>query len=90
VDLGLKGKHAIVIGGNCGIGKAIAREVAREGVDVAIIARTRADLDATTRVLAMETNRRIVPFAADVTSKEEVDRMVADTYCWTKGWCAFP
>ena len=78
MDLGLQGKHAIVTGGSRGIGKAIARELAREGVDVAIVARTKADLDATARELAAETNRRIVPLAADVASKEQVDHMVAD------------
>jgi NAD(P)-dependent dehydrogenase (short-subunit alcohol dehydrogenase family) len=78
MDLGLHDKHAIVTGGSRGIGKAIARELAREGADVAIVARNKADLEATARELAAETNRRIVPLAADVTSKEQVDRMVAD------------
>ena len=41
MDLGLQGKRATVTGGSRGIGKAIARELAREGVDVAIVARTR-------------------------------------------------
>ena len=52
MDLGLQGKHAIVTGGSRGIGKAIARELAREGADVAIVARTKGDLDATARELA--------------------------------------
>src|SRR6266478_5268579 len=78
MDLGLHGKHAIVTGGSRGIGKAIARELAREGADVAIVARNKVDLEATARELAAETNRRIVPLAADVTSKEQVDRMVAE------------
>ncbi len=65
-------------GGSRGIGQAFARELAREGVDVAIVARTKADLEATARELAAETNRRILPLAADVTSKEQVDRMVAE------------
>src|SRR5260370_38914806 len=78
MDLGLQGKHAIVTGGSRGIGKAIARELAHEGADVAIVARNKADLEATARELAGETNRRIVPLAADVTSKEQVDRMVAE------------
>src|SRR6516164_9284358 len=69
MDLGLQDKHAIVTGGSRGIGKAIARELAREGADVAIVARNEADLEATARELATETNRRIVPLAADVTSK---------------------
>jgi len=77
MDLGLQGKHAIVTGGSRGIGKAIARELAREGVDVAIVARNKADLEATARELAAETNRRVLPLVADVTSKEQVERMVA-------------
>src|SRR5882724_11725466 len=71
-------KHAIVTGGSRGIGKAIARELAREGADVAIVAPNKGDLEATARELAAETNRRIIPLAADVTSKEQVDRMVAE------------
>src|ERR1700740_2601646 len=78
MELGLQDKRAIVTGGSRGIGKAIARELAREGVDVAIVARNKADLEATARELAAETNRRILPLAADVTSKEQVDRMVAE------------
>ena len=70
MDLGLQGKHAIVTGGSRGIGKAIARELAREGVDVAIVARNKGDLEATARELAAATNRRILPLAADVTNKE--------------------
>ena len=78
MDLGLQGKHAIVTGGSRGIGKAIARELAREGVDVTIVARNKPDLEAAARQLASETNRRITPLAADVTSREQVERMVAD------------
>src|SRR5918994_3447283 len=77
MDLGLQGKKAIVTGGSLGIGKAIARELAREGVNVAIVARSKDQLEATARELEGETRRRIIPLAADVTSKEQVDRMVA-------------
>ncbi len=78
MDLGLQGKHAIVTGGSRGIGKAIARELAREGVDVAIVARNKDALEATARELAAETTRRILPHAADVSSKDQVDPMVAE------------
>src|SRR5258708_40273367 len=77
MDLGLQGKRAIVTGGSLGIGKAIARELAREGVDVAIVARSKDQLEAAARELAKETGRRVIALAADVTSKEQVDRMVA-------------
>lgn len=77
MDLGLKGKHAIVTGGSQGIGKAIARELAREGVNVAIVARKKDQLDAAARELSTETGARVIGLVADVTSKEQVEAMVA-------------
>lgn len=47
MDLGLKGKKAIVTGGTRGIGRAIATLLAAEGCDVAICARTREAVDRT-------------------------------------------
>jgi len=76
VDLELKGKTAVVTGGSRGIGKAIARELALEGVDVAISARDQAALEATAAELASETGRRIVPIRADTRSDEDVKAMV--------------
>jgi len=46
MDLGIKGKVALVTGGNKGIGKAAALELAREGCNVAITGRNAADLAA--------------------------------------------
>lgn len=77
MELGLQGKHAIVTGGSRGIGKAIARELAHEGVDLAIVARSIEQLTAAARELESETGRRVIPLAADITSKEQVDSMVA-------------
>jgi NAD(P)-dependent dehydrogenase (short-subunit alcohol dehydrogenase family) len=77
MDLGLHGKHAIVAGGGRGIGKAIARELAREGVDVAIVSRSLEQLKQTAQELENETGRRVIPLVADVTSREQVDRVVA-------------
>lgn len=46
MDLGLKGKHAVITGGSKGIGRAVARCFAAEGADVAICARNGAEVAA--------------------------------------------
>jgi NAD(P)-dependent dehydrogenase (short-subunit alcohol dehydrogenase family) len=77
MELGLSGKNAIVTGGSLGIGKAIALELAREGVNVAIAARTKGPLEAAAQEIAAATGRRIVPIATDVSSRPQVESMVA-------------
>jgi NAD(P)-dependent dehydrogenase (short-subunit alcohol dehydrogenase family) len=79
MDLGLSGRVAIVTGGSRGIGMAIARGLASEGVDVAICARQRQALDDAASALSQETGRRIIPIVADTTSSESVARLVDTT-----------
>lgn len=79
MDLELEGKVAIVTGGSKGIGKAIALELAKEGVDVTIGARTLATLESTAEELSATTGRRIVPISVDTTRSEDVQRMVDST-----------
>src|SRR5467141_2977983 len=52
MDLGLKGKKAIVTGGTRGIGHATATLLAAEGCDVAICARNRGPVDEAVAALA--------------------------------------
>ncbi len=78
MDLGLQGKYALVAGGGRGIGKAIAMDLAREGVDVAIASRTLAQLQETAKEIEGATGRRVIPLAVDVTSREQVDRVVSE------------
>ncbi len=79
MDLGLAGKVAIVTGGSKGIGKAIAQELAGEGVDVAICARDRRVLEEAAKTLAATTRRRIVPIVCDTTSTKSVQDLVEAT-----------
>lgn len=75
MDLELTGKVAVVTGGSRGIGKAIARELALEGVDVAIVARNPETLEATRRELADESGRRIEAFTVDTSNDESIRAM---------------
>ncbi len=47
MDLGLSGKTALVLGGGGGLGKAIAKGLAKEGARVAVAGRTQVSLDQT-------------------------------------------
>ena len=79
MDLELTGKVALITGGSKGIGKVIARELAREGVDAAICARTYETLEATAQELSSETGRTIIPIQADMTNGQHVNQMVEAT-----------
>jgi 3-oxoacyl-[acyl-carrier protein] reductase len=68
MELGLKGRTALVTGGSEGIGMAIARKLAEEGVSVAICARTEAKLRATAADIAQATGMDVVPIPADLRS----------------------
>ena len=76
MDLELTGRTAIVTGGSRGIGKAVARELALEGVTVAIVARGQDYLEATASEIAGEASQRIVPITADTSNDESVSAMV--------------
>ena len=77
MDLGLAGKKSLVAGGGRGIGKAIARELAREGADVVIVSRTLEELERSAQEIAEETGQSVTAMAVDVTDRAQVDRVVA-------------
>ena len=79
MDLGLRGRAAIVTGGSQGIGRAVARALAEEGVRVAICARTEDTLNQTAREIRAETGVEVLPVRADVGVLGDVQRMVATT-----------
>ncbi len=74
----LEGQVAVVTGGGRGIGRAIALALAATGAEVAICARSVAELEETaTRIEA--TGRRSLALTADVTSHSDVERVIART-----------
>ena len=65
MELGLHGRKAIVSGASKGLGKACALSLAQEGVELTIMARTRADLRATADEIASATGVSVQPVAGD-------------------------
>lgn len=78
MDLGLKGKVAIVAGGSRGIGLAVARCLAREGALVAIAARNSGPLEEARKTLVQETATDIFPVTANMANAEDVARLFAE------------
>jgi 3-oxoacyl-[acyl-carrier protein] reductase len=82
MDLGLNDRVALITGASKGIGKAIARALAAEGVHVILIARTRDELDRAADEIRAASPVRVVPIAADVRDasavKAAVDAAVAE------------
>ena len=78
MELGLRGKTAIVTGGSLGIGRAIARELAQEGVSVVIIARDASRLQATASEISCETNSLCAPISADLTDSAQLEAALAE------------
>jgi len=78
MDLELEGKVAIVTGGSRGIGKAVGRVLAGEGVKVALVARTQSSLDAAAADVMRQAPGRAKGFACDTTDDASVKKMVAD------------
>jgi 3-oxoacyl-[acyl-carrier protein] reductase len=69
MDLELKGRKAIVTGATHGIGLCIAQQLADEGVNVAICARTAANVERTVRELKQK-GVQAIGDAVDVTQRE--------------------
>lgn len=72
MELGLRGRTALISGGSRGIGRAIGRALASEGVHVALLARTERDVQEAAAAIAGEFGVTAVGLAADLTSTESL------------------
>src|SRR5947209_1040594 len=70
MDLGIRGKSAIVCAASKGLGRACAMSLAREGVNVTINARTAGTLEATARAIREATGAQVIAVPADITTPE--------------------
>ncbi len=78
MDLGLKGRKAIVTGGTRGIGRAIAETLAAEGVDVAICARNQDQVDEAVAALS-KLGVKATGGVADIADGAGLKKWIADT-----------
>ena len=70
MDLGIKGRKAIVCAASKGLGRACAFALAREGVDLVINARTPGPLEATAEDIRRETGVEVIALACDITTEK--------------------
>ena len=79
MDLGLKGKVAIVTGGSNGIGMATAMRLAQEGASVAICARGKDGLDQAAREISAKNEGAVLSIQGDVGIPQDIERVVDTT-----------
>ena len=70
MDLGIRGKKALVCGASKGLGRGCATSLAREGCHVTLVARERKGLEKTAEEIRAATGATVATVAADITSEE--------------------
>lgn len=72
------GKTAFITGASAGIGAQLARELARQGADVALVARRGDRIESLAREIQGATGRRVVAITGDVTEDGSIERAAAN------------
>src|SRR6476661_6875904 len=70
MDLGIRGRSALVCASSKGLGKGCAVALAREGVNVTLVARGAEALNATADEIRRESGVQVIAIAADITTPE--------------------
>ncbi len=76
MDLGIKGRAAIVTGASRGIGRESARQFLEEGVRVLICGRNAGTLEKTRAELAQQTGGEVHAVVADMTQEADIAKLV--------------
>ncbi len=79
MDLGLKGKRALVSGSSSGLGYAAARLLALEGCRVAVNSRNAKEITQVAEQLSHETGSQVIPLVGDVTDPATPENLVKET-----------
>jgi 3-oxoacyl-[acyl-carrier protein] reductase len=79
MDLGLKGKVALVAGASKGLGFAVAHALAADGATVSISSRDEASIADAAKRIESTTGSKVMSMAVDVRDKAAIDRWVAET-----------
>jgi len=74
----LKGKKALITGASRGLGLSISKALACQGADVAIIARSKQQLEEAAMEIQKNTDSKVWPFAFDLENLEEIDTEFAN------------
>src|ERR1700733_10215243 len=78
MDLGLRGRKALITGASKGIGRACAEALAEEGCDVVLVSRTAVDLEAARSAITAKHNVGVRVFALDLSDSKNVDKVAAE------------
>lgn len=81
----LLGKTALVTGGSRGIGFAIAKGLAEHGADVAIIARSKEQLENAKRQIQADTDKKVRTFPFDLGNIKEIEALFENIVSETRG-----
>lgn len=84
MDLGIRGKRAVVVGGSDGLGHACSEALAAEGAALALFARTEAKTAAVATDLAARHGVEVLGIAGDVTRQQDI-RALRDRLAETGG-----
>jgi 3-oxoacyl-[acyl-carrier protein] reductase len=79
VELGIRGRAALVAGASAGIGKAIASALSEEGARVAMLARDRDRIARAAEDISAKTGGVVLPIVCDVRHKDQIEAAISQT-----------
>ena len=75
MDLGIKGKVAVVTASSKGLGRAVTEALAAEGVNLAICSRNEEQILTAAKNIRAEYNVEVLPVICDVTKQDDIEKL---------------